>query len=430
MEPGRKKHLLAWLIFGLLSIPYLMVYFHRVAPAVVADRLMADFHLSGAVMGNLAAIYFYVYTLMQVPAGLLADSLGPRWTIFVGMVISGTGSLIFGWAPSLAVAYLGRFLVGLGVSVIFVSILKIVSHWFSPRQFGTMSGITLLVGNAGAVLAATPLAYVVTMWGWRISFVAVGMISLAVAFIVLFVVRDTPAESGFAPPQGESTSTMQADFRGILGALRRVIGNRQSWPPFVVFFGIYGTLMAFQGVWGIPYLVQHFGMERVEAASSLLIVALGVMVGSPLAGATSDLLKRRKTPLLVLTFLYMITWALLLYWPGGRLPSGLLPPLFFAMGFSASGFVIIWACAKEVNPSSMSGSSMGLANMGGFLGAAIMQPLLGCALDRKWKGVTEGGARVYPLEAFHSAFTMALVILVLTSIWIFLIRETYGEMKP
>jgi len=68
--------------------------------------------------------------------------------------------------------------------------------------------------------------------------------------------------------------------------------------------------------------------------------------------------------------------------------------------------------------------------MGGFLGAAIMQPLLGCALDRKWNGVTEGGARVYPLEAFHSAFTIALVILVLTSIWIFLIRETYGEMKP
>ena len=113
---------MSWIIFSVLALPYLMVYFHRVAPAIVADLLMSDFALSGAVLGNLAAIYFYVYTLMQLPAGLLADSFGARRTVFLGMLVSGAGSIIFGWAPFLEIAYIGRIGVGFGVSVIFVSI--------------------------------------------------------------------------------------------------------------------------------------------------------------------------------------------------------------------------------------------------------------------------------------------------------------------
>lgn len=64
-----------------LALPDLLVYFHRVAPA---DKLMADFQLSGAVFGNLAAIYFYIYTLMQQPAGVISDTPGARKTAIIG----------------------------------------------------------------------------------------------------------------------------------------------------------------------------------------------------------------------------------------------------------------------------------------------------------------------------------------------------------
>ncbi|RJQ56406.1 MAG: MFS transporter [Desulfobacteraceae bacterium] len=104
---------------------------------------------------------------MQIPSGILADSWGPRRTITMGCVVSAFGSVLFGLAHTLPMAYVGRFLVGLGVSVIFIPILKIITEWFDRKRFAAMSGITLLVGNAGALLAATPLAIMADRIGWR-----------------------------------------------------------------------------------------------------------------------------------------------------------------------------------------------------------------------------------------------------------------------
>ena len=426
MTPQKRVQRLSWIIFSVLALPYLMVYFHRVAPAVVADLLMADFKLSGAVLGNLAAIYFYVYTLMQLPAGFLADSFGARRTVFLGMLVSGMGSIIFGWAPVLGVAYIGRICVGFGVSVIFVSILKIVTEWFPSHKFGTMSGLTLLIGNTGAILAATPLALLVTVWGWRMSFVGVGVICLSAAFLTLLVVKDRPAILGLPSPNGEPKTSVTTTPGDTLRGLLTVMKNPLSWPPFIVFFGIYGSLMAFQGVWGLPWLVQHYHMARLDASFTLLLIALGLVFGCPLAGTISDWLKSRKRPLALFTACYVLCWLILLIWPGGKPPKPLLPFLFFLMGLSASGFILVWACAKEVNLPRGSGCAMGLANMGGFLGAAVMQPLLGWALDSKWDGVVENGVRIYSLEAYRFAFILSTSILILTSVVILGIKETHA----
>ena len=70
-----------YLIFGILGAAYILVFFHRLAPAVVAVDMMTDLKTGGALMGVLASAYFYPYGLMQVPAGLLADSWGPRRSI-------------------------------------------------------------------------------------------------------------------------------------------------------------------------------------------------------------------------------------------------------------------------------------------------------------------------------------------------------------
>lgn len=414
-----------WIFFLVLSLPYLMVYFHRVAPAVVSDLLMSEFKLSGATLGNLAAIYFYVYTLMQLPAGILADGFGARKTVFWGMLISGIGSLIFAGAKILMIAYFGRILIGFGVSVIFVSMLKIVTEWFPAKKFGFMSGLTLLIGNSGAILAATPLAYVVSLWGWRMSFSLVGIAGIFSGILTLLVVKDRPAVMGFDSPDGITNPAAPMGVKEAMGGLWKVMKNSASWPPFMVFFGIYGSLMAFQGVWGLPFLVQQYGMSRFTASSNLLIMAVGLVIGCPLAGFVSDRLGKRKTLLLLSTILYSGCWITLLVWPGGKPPVQLLPVLLFAMGFFASGFIMVWACAKEVNPPALSGCAIGLANMGGFLGAAVVQPLFGWAIDQKWDGVLEQGVRIYPLSAWRFAFFLILMILCTAVVSGFLIKETH-----
>ena len=419
----KRTQKLAWYFFGIVSLSYLMVYFHRVAPAVVSDLLMAEFNLSGAVLGNLAATYFYVYTLMQLPAGVLADGVGAKKTIFWGMMISGVGSLIFAASSILSFAFLGRILIGFGVSVIFVSMLKIVTEWFPEKQFGTLSGTALFIGNSGAILAATPLAYLVSLWGWRVSFSLVGVVGIFAGILTLLLVKDRPSDLNLPSPNETSKSSVGMGVKDVIHGLGTVMKNSSSWPPFAVFFGIYGSLMAFQGVWGLPFLVQQYGMERFEASSNLLIIAVGLVIGCPVIGYISDRIGKRKLPLLTSSLMYALCWVAMLAWPGGKPAPFVLPFLLFAMGFFASGFILLWGCAKEVNPIELSGCAIGLANMGGFFGAAIVQPLFGWALDKRWMGLVEEGVRIYPLEAWRFAFLLALVILISTTLIGILIKE-------
>ena len=127
---ARKVTRLGWAIWSIAMVAQLLNQFHRVAGSVVVDRIMIDFGITAATVGSVLAMYFYVYAAMQFPSGILADYLGPRKTITYGCLLAGLGSIIFGLAPSLPILYLGRFLLSLGVSVVFVSILKIQTHWF------------------------------------------------------------------------------------------------------------------------------------------------------------------------------------------------------------------------------------------------------------------------------------------------------------
>ncbi len=132
---------LAWAIWGWGAAFYLVGFFLRVTPAVMTAELMQAFNINATALGNLSAFYFYSYVAMQIPTGILADIWGPRRLLTTGAFIAGTGILIFALAPSIAWAYLGRFLIGGSVAVAFVGTLKLAarmvsSQIFSPRFQG------------------------------------------------------------------------------------------------------------------------------------------------------------------------------------------------------------------------------------------------------------------------------------------------------
>src|SRR3990172_9375673 len=128
---------LRWTAFALVTVSYMLAFFHRVAPATIASDLQQTFHASAAALGGLAATYFYVYTVMQIPTGILVDTLGPRRIVTLGGIVAGAGSLMFGYAATLTEASIGRMLIGLGVSVAFISLLNLIEAWFHAPHFGT-----------------------------------------------------------------------------------------------------------------------------------------------------------------------------------------------------------------------------------------------------------------------------------------------------
>lgn len=364
---------------------FVLAFFHRLAPGALAGEMQSTFGVSGASLGLLAAMYFNIYFVMQVPSGILADTLGPRKLFTAGALVAGAGSLVFGLAPNLGIALFGRFLVGLGVSVAFISVLKLNAAWFPERQFATMTGLLMFIGNMGGLLSAAPLAWLVEQVSWRYVFVVTGAISILLAGLTWRFLRDSPREMGLPSMRElEGKPEYPRVNQDWLQALKTVLANRRTWPSFLAFFGQVGSYLSFTGLWAIPYLHEVHGKSQQVAAwhTSLTIVCFAVAALA--VGALSDRIGRRTPLMRGLGFVSVLCWLPLLF--GLALPLAASLALFALMGASIGGTSLVWACGKEVNPPAFSGTSTSVVNTGGFFGPALLQPLVGLVLDRASAG--------------------------------------------
>ena len=396
-----------WLIYAILAAAYILVFFHRIAPAVVSADLMQAFGATGAALGSLAAMYYYIYTVMQIPAGVLADTLGARLSVTLGNVVSGGGSILFGMADTFWEASAGRALVGLGVSVVFVGLMKSNTLWFRDRAYGFISGLTLLLGNVGAILATGPLAGALTLWSWRSLFVALGGIALILALLSWLKVRNTPEDAGFPSIRemdghARHEGRQQHWWHDLLG----VLATRRVWPGFWLNLGMPGSMLAFLGLWAIPFLRDLHGLERSAGSVYTSLALAGFAGGALFSGWFSDRLGRRKPLLVTGVLLYGLAWLGLLY--GNWTPGVVGMAWFVLMGFSCGSFVLTYASAKEVVAPALAGMAIALVNTGLFLGAGILQPLFGWIIDLNWDGQLINGVRVYSAADYQAGFLLML----------------------
>lgn len=442
LDPIKVKRVKSYryVIWAVLALCYLIVFFHRLAAGVVKDDLVQSFNISLTTYASLASTYFYAYMLMQIPSGILADTLGARKTVTIGILTAGIGSIIFGFAPVIAVAFLGRLLVGLGVSVVYVSILKIITMWFKEDEFATMTGITSFIGNMGGILAQTPLVLLVGMLSWRYSFQLIGAISIILAIVAYVIVRNEPkdmglpsiqdirnSEIGLEPVKAKAKSEKENAYKpSIVKGLANVTANIRTWPPFFIFAFFLGGFIALTGTWGQSYLTEVYGFEKSMAANYISIVIFSVAICSIVLGKVSDKLKKRKLPMMVLGLINVACWAILVMFIDS-IPQSLMVPYFAVFGASLTVFVLTWACGKEVNDPSMAGISMSLINMGGFVGSAFLPTIMGSIIDR-YAGTLSVAAM------YQKAFTVCLVSAILGVVSILLTKETncrniYSELK-
>ena len=405
------------LALAIVVATYALSFFQRFAPAGIASDLVAAFNTSASSLGALAATYFYVYTIMQVPTGILVDTLGPRRILLIGGVIGGAGSLMFALASGLELALVGRTLIGLGVSVTFIAMLKIIAVSFDERRFATLVGLAMLVGNLGSVLAGAPLSWLAQQTSWRHIFVALAGVSLLLGVACWILLREQPTVAG------QPDTKPSFDRSLILSGLVSVLKNRDNWPTVCVNFGICGSFFAFAGLWATPFLTQAHGLTRAAAANHVSLYFVGFALGCVFMGALSDRLGKRKPVLIVTSHLYLLIWLVLLW--DLALPLFASYALFTLMGLVTAGFTLTWACAKEVNAPQLSGISTSVTNMAGFLAGAVLQPLVGWVMDQRWQGgLTSTGARLFTADDYHAGLLLLTAVAAFGALASWWIRET------
>jgi len=392
------------LAFALGAAGFFIAFFHRVAPGAIAADLRSAYELSATMLGFVAALYFYPYALLQLPSGVLADSVGPRRLFTGGMVVAGVGSLLFAFAPGAGWLLAGRGLVGVGVAVVFVSVLKLIANWFRDNEFGTWVGVLQLVGNTGAVLAAWPLAWVVQYVAWSGVFAVIGVASIVLAVALWFGVQDAPP--GAASADGPRT--------GWAEGLAVVSRNPQTWMAFTMHFGILGSYMTFAGLWAVPYLTDGQSLSRADATLHVTVMIIGFALVAPVIGAASDRSGLRRPFVRGISLAYLACWVPLVM--GWALPMWASLTLFTLVGMCIGNSVLCWAVAKEVNPPALAGTATSLVNTGGFLGTALLQPAVGWILD--------ASADVSRLEAYCRAAGLLALVARVGLVAAFGLRET------
>lgn len=431
----RKVMTYRWVCLCTLWLVYFFVYFDRVAPAVVAPEMMAEFGITAAQMGLLSAAYFYPYAAMQIPSGILSDFLGPRMAVSIFFIIAGIGTAMFGFAHTYDIAIVGRMCMGIGVAVVYIPIMKIQAQWFRAREFATLTGILLTVGNIGALGAAAPLAVFVGVAGWRATFFWLGGISILLAILVFIVVRNRPQDMKL-PSLNEidgiviDEKTQAADDALTFSkTLKVALTNWNFWWLAVFAFAVYGPMMGFQGLWAVPYMQDVMGFTKQEASNVVSFWALGMIVGCPLSGIISDrVMKSRKRPTIIGAALFTLGWLYITLYPSGWSHGGLSAFCFF-MGFVGGWYIINYPHVSEHLPRKAVGTAIGVFNMWYFVGGAVYQQFMGKILDSYGKvPIAKGTETVmgFPAEAYSGAFLLCFVGMIVGTAALFFTRETFG----
>ncbi len=391
----------------------------RVSPSVMVEQLMRDFAVTGAIIGNLSAVYFYAYAVLQMPVGLAHDRWGPRRVLTVMSLVAGSGALVFAMAPSVEIAYIGRALIGTGSAFALVGSMVLASRWLPQRNFAFFTGIALSIGLLGGAAGQGPLAFLVQMLGWREAMTIVAGGAVVLSLLIWILTRDHPPQSPLKKPPSTEKPV------GALAALWQVARNRQT-----VYVSMFACLvgapsLAFGALGGVPYTMQAFDISRTEAAFSMSFTLFGWMIGGPFWGWISDRLQRRKLPIIIGALITTSSMAAAIYMPGINLE--LFRIFLFINGFAAGTMAISYALIKEHNAGNGSGAAMGLVNMMAVAGGAIFQPIVGLLLDNQWQGVLVDGARIYSQEAYANAFILLPTLYFGSLVFGLCIRETHGR---
>lgn len=407
---------LPWIICFVGMLFYCFNYFLRSSPSVMQNDLIQSFNISAMQFGTLISCYYFAYTPMQIPAGMIYDKFGPRFVLFFACLVALIGLSIFASAETFGAACAGRFLIGLGTAFSYIGVLKLASIWLPPTRFAVVAGLTTAIGMTLGALSQKYLAKVVESIGYKPILQGAVFIGIALSFLILFTLRNRPQVTSTIkhPPMG---------MKQLFGSLRVIFTNPQMWVIGAIGCVLYLPSIVLLDVYGISYFKVAHQMTSQQAANISALTFLGWIIGGPIIGSISDQIRRRRLPLIITSALTAVLLYAIFYYPG--LTSGQLSVIAFLAGFCCGAHPLCFALGKENNPSRMAGTSVAVTNMFIMCGGMVFPPVVGKLLDMHTQSQLINGLHVYTASDYTYALSIVPAGVVIGTVLSFFLKETY-----
>ena len=404
-----------WAIFTVLTVGYFFVYFHRISVSVVGQDIVADV---GGSIGFLSSVYYWTYTAMQIPSGVMADRFGARAASTVFLLIASIGSLVTCVGTEFWMIVLGKVMIAAGMAVVYVPLMKLVSVWFPKSDFAVLSGVVIAVGNVGAIAATGPLELMAQALGWREVFLVLGVITLVLAVLCATVIRNHPKDRGLPSVEavelsehGTAVVESSAARIPVMKGLRIVLsGGRKFWTCALAYFLVYGSIMTFQGTWAVTYFNNVYDFVL---SASWMVTALGVgKILSTLAigGMTSrGIIRSKRKAMIYGTSVFTVLWAVIFVFAGDIDSYWFWFAVSFAFGFFGGFMTLSFTQVKEWYPIAISGTAVSGTNIFLFLGASVCTTISGAIIGTAY--TLNNFTVLWGLMLLFSAVAVVLLVL-------------------
>jgi predicted MFS family arabinose efflux permease len=390
------------IIVTTLATAYVASHFFRASNVTIGLDLMRDLAIGPEALGALTGAFFFGFAAMQIPCGFLFDRFGPRRSVAGMLILATTGGIIFTLAPSWPILLTGRVLMGAGFGVMLIGSMVVISRWFPPDRFSTLTAMVMSIGLLGNLAATTPLAWASQAVGWRAVFGAAVVFTALAAIIVWLVVRDAPSGHPFLARTPEPP-------RQMLKGLMEVLRNPRLKPILALNFCNYACTFTVQGLWGGPFLREVHGLSPIEAGNVLLIAVIAYQVGILAFGPLDRLLDTRKWiatggSLVIISILATLTLASA---PPIWVPIGAI----VGIGFFSASSTMVMTHGRGIIPDRLIGRGIATINTFVMLGVACMQTLSGIIVGA-FEPLADGARTETAYRALFGVLAVVLIVAV------------------
>lgn len=407
----KRSNFLAWTMLALPLLFFAFQFILRSWPSLMINVIMQQFMIDATGFGLMASFYYYGYSSMQIPVALLLDKYGPRYIIAICALICGLANISFVYTDNFYIACAGRLLIGASSAAGFLGVSKVISQWFSKKDYARTVGFSFTFGLIGAIYGCRPISVVIRDYGWQKVATSLSITAIAIGALILLLLR-TPKQTTHQESEVEKFT---------LPMFGKILGSPIIWTISISNLLMVGALEGFADVWGIQYLMTANNILREEAALVDSFIFVGMLFGGPILALLSE--KFGNYTIITLSGLAMAVIFFAIF-NGIEYNLYLYSALFFAIGVFCCYQVLIFAAGAELVSAAMLGVTIAFLNCINMLGGSFFHSIIGYLMDHFWTGnIDVSGTKIYTLESYQYALSVIPICTIIGSLLVWLVNH-------